>query len=75
MGIEAVRKFFQNILALGSHQRGLYLFLCGFRTGSSYIFQDRGLKQAVVLEYEGHLIHEYVGIDTGHINAANFHHT
>lgn len=71
--VDAVRQLFQNVAALGGRQRGEHLFPRGFGAGDAHILKNRGLKQAVVLKDEGHLIHEHVGIDAGHVYAADLH--
>ena len=54
-------------------QGGQYLLPCCVRPGGADVFQDGRLKQAVVLEYEGYLIHEHMGIHLFHIHAAHLH--
>ena len=63
LGVHALGQLFQDIPALGGHQRRQHLLPGGVRAGGPDIFQNGGLEQAAVLEHKGDLVHEHMGVD------------
>ena len=74
LGVHALGQFFQDVPALGGHQRRLHLRPGGLRAGGPDIFQNGRLEQAAVLEDKGDLVHEHMGVYLRHIHAAHLHH-
>ena len=72
-GIHAVRQLFEDVVTLGGMQRRRDLLAGSVRPRGAHVFEDAGLEQPVVLEYEGHLIHQHMRVGLAHIHAADFY--
>ena len=69
--VHTVRQLFQDIVALRRRECCPNLITGRFRAGGSYILQNTGLEQTVILEDKRHLIHQHMRIGISDINATH----
>ena len=69
--IQALRQFFQNVTALRGVGGRQNFFSGSVRPGGPDIFQKAFLKQAGILKYKGHLLHQVFRVHFLDIGSAN----